>query len=230
MGWRTVSGIWAPNGHTILRISGTRHQLRVVLGGFSQPRHFITILFIIVCKTMGNGAKKMAPIGRYGTKLASWRIMSKGAYAILGVAGLAAMVVGLVLMGMAAAGERLEPGVYAVPTLSVWGKVIALLSLGALGASFLVWRQVVVRANAILETSPLGASPMGVRRKPVALVDWRLLILVGVVMEILAAVGLWVAHWSHVPVSRLDVVGWLFAAAIVAFIAHLVVIAGRIKF
>jgi hypothetical protein len=151
--------------------------------------------------------------------------MSKGAYAILAFTGLAAIIAGTGLLGLAAAGERLEPGLYAVPSLSVWGKVIAMLSLGALGASFLVWRQVVLRANAILETSPLGAS-----RKPVALVDWRMLILVGITMETIVAIGLWVAHRSGVTVSNLDVVGWLFVAAIVAFIVHLVIIAGRIKF
>lgn len=111
-------------------------------------------------------------------------------------------------------------GVHEVPTLTAWGKIFSALLLAALGVAYLVWRRPIARAQAILETSPLGS---GSPTPP--LVDWRLYFKTLLVLEALSLAGIGIVRLVARPLSTLDSLGVIGAAAIVALVVHLLILA-----
>ncbi len=107
-----------------------------------------------------------------------------------------------------------------IPTLTGWGKIFSALLLTAMGVAYLVWRRPVMQAQAILETSPLGA---GHRMQP--LMDWRLYLNVLLGVEAVALVSVLASARVGHPLSVLDRCGVLGSGAIVALVAHLLLIA-----
>ena len=117
----------------------------------------------------------------------------------------------------AAVSEPLE-----VPSLTVWGKVFSCLLLAALGVAYLVWRRPVVKAQAILETSPLGSE-----EQACPLVDWVLYVKTLLVVNLLALAGIWVFRLAGYPLTGVDTLGILASGAIVAFVIHLLLLSRR---
>lgn len=109
-----------------------------------------------------------------------------------------------------------------VPSLTVWGKVFSCLLLGALGVAYLVWRRPIVKAQAILETSPLGTEE---RTSP--LVDWVLYLKAWLAIDLLALAGIWVLRLSGLILTGVDTLGILASGAIVAFVVHLLLLSRR---
>jgi hypothetical protein len=109
-----------------------------------------------------------------------------------------------------------------IPSLTAWGKIFSMLLLAALGVSYIVWRRPVVRAQAILETSPLGT---GSGAPP--LVDWFLYAKLFLVVNGLAMLGVMGIRLSGRVLSVLDTLGVLASGAIVAFVIHLLLLSRR---
>jgi hypothetical protein len=118
-------------------------------------------------------------------------------------------------------GSSLPAPAREAPTLSGWGKIFIVLLLAARGVAYLVWRRPIVEAKAIIETSPLRSD-----QAPMAMVDLRLFLVSLVVVEGLAGIGLVLWSEGH-RVSTMDKVGTVGAAAIIAFVAHLLILANR---
>ena len=111
---------------------------------------------------------------------------------------------------------------YEVPSLTIWGKVLSCLLLAALGVASVVWRRPVLYAQAILETSPLGAGHWSG-----SLVDWRLFVKTAVAVELLAVASVWFVGVCWRPFSTTDTLGVVGSAAIVAFVIHLLMLHRR---
>jgi len=136
--------------------------------------------------------------------------------------------VGMAMIVVGAAAILWEPpqtaavGVLEIPSLTAWGKVFSFLLLTALGVAYLVWRGPIVRAQAILETSPLGAGAQSA-----ALVDWHLYL-----KTILATDGAALAcvvglRMAGITLTTVDTMGLLASGAIVAFVIHLLLLSRR---
>ncbi|NOT02781.1 MAG: hypothetical protein HOP29_19440 [Phycisphaerales bacterium] len=109
-----------------------------------------------------------------------------------------------------------------IPSLTAWGKIFSMLLLAALGVSYIVWRRPVVRAQAILETSPLGTGSIAP-----PLVDWLLYAKLFLVVNGLAMLGVMGIRLSGRVLSALDTLGVLASGAIVAFVVHLLLLSRR---
>ncbi len=116
--------------------------------------------------------------------------------------------------------QMVPHGALEVPSFTFWGKLFAMLLLAALGVAYLVWRRPVVQAQAILETSPLGAG-----HQPPALVDWSLYVKTLIVIEALALVGIGLTRVVFRPLSVTDTLGIVASGAIVALVVHLLILA-----
>ena len=124
------------------------------------------------------------------------------------------------LLALTRAASAESSQILEVPTLTAWGKIFAMLLLAVLGVAYLVWRRPVMRAQAILETSPLGGNQPSSQ-----LIDWRGFLGALVVVEGLALVAITVAAWTYRPISTTDRLGVLTSGAILALIVHLLILA-----
>ena len=107
-----------------------------------------------------------------------------------------------------------------IPSLTTWGKIFSVLLLAAFGVAYLVWRRPVLQAQAILETSPLGA---GCRCAP--LVDWMLYLKTVIGVETVALLVVWALSRMGRPLAWVDTLGVLGSGAIVAMVLHLLILA-----
>lgn len=109
-----------------------------------------------------------------------------------------------------------------IPSLTAWGKIFSMLLLAALGVAYIVWRRPVVRAQAILETSPLGT---GSAAPP--LVDWFLYTKLFLLINGMAVLVIMALRLSGRILNLLDTLGVLASGAIVAFVVHLLLLSRR---
>ncbi len=110
----------------------------------------------------------------------------------------------------------ISPTPQEVPALGEWAKIYALALLAALGVAVVVWRRPVVQAQAVLETSPLGAGPTG------SLFDWRGYLATLMVVETLAFASVLVLDDLRAARPPANWLGLAGCAAVVAFMLHLI--------